>query len=713
MTISSLSFRGNARTGALLSVVCLLTLMLWVGCARAAVTVESFSLDVSDPYAGVPDTQAGAHADLDVSLSFEDPGEPETVKNLDVSAPPGVFVYPEATPRCGAADFGEFECTSNSQVGLVTVAANYEGDSNSLLGTAPVYLLVPGPGQIARLGFVVPALDIPVTIPISVRAGAGYGLDFSVQGFTQAAALAGLDLTLWAVPADPSHDSQRFARGSPAEPAGCPGVEGTGCIISGGTPSNASESPLLRNPTACTGPLTSTLEADSYQDPDNFYTATFAGPGVIGCNHLAFGPGLTAGLTTNEARTTSGLDLDIAVATEGATNPRGFSESDTKSIAVTLPPGLGVNQSAVETQGACSESEFESLGAGGPSGCADSSRIGTFTAGILGLEAPLEGSIYFGGSELPGVYRLFLSASGPAVNAKFVGLLQLDPETGQSNITFSNLPQFPFDDLDLEIASGPGLFLTPLECGSYEIRGVLTPWSSPLESYVVTDAVTLDSGPDGGPCPGPAEKVVVSLAPPSILANGSSASTATATVTDANGYGISGDEVAFLSSDPGEQIGTVTDDGNGSYTAQITSSITPGAAVITAIDESVEPEALGTATLLQFLGEHPASAPPPSPDTTPPDTRVLKSVLKRKPPIWIFRFGSSDPSATFRCGFDGHPLTACASPQTYKHPKPGLNTFTVLAVDAAGNEDPTPALTRFVVPKQSKHERGHRRAGIQ
>ena len=197
----------------------------------------------------------------------------------------------------------------------------------------------------------------------------------------------------------------------------------------------------------------------------------------------------------------------------------------------------------------------------------------------------------------------------------------------------------------------------------------------------------------------------MSLAPSSILANASSASTATATVSDANGYGIGGDEVAFHSSDPGEQIGAVTDHGNGSYTAQITSSTIPGTATITATDLSVEPEVFGTATLLQLEAGHPSSAATSSAALPPPGTVLRGRQLKPRKLQATFSFGSSDPSATFRCRLDGHPFAACASPQTYKHLRPGPHTFAVVAVDAAGNQDATPALTRFKLPARSKHER--------
>jgi len=95
------------------------------------------------------------------------------------------------------------------------------------------------------------------------------------------------------------------------------------------------------------------------------------------------------------------------------------------------------------------------------------------------------------------------------------------------------------------------------------------------------------------------EAIALSLNPGSIAAGGSSTSTATATVSDAEGDPTNGQQVTFTSSDPGERIGAVTDHGNGTYTATITSSKTAGHATITATDSSVTPNPRGTATLTQ------------------------------------------------------------------------------------------------------------------
>ncbi|MGI8412324.1 MAG: Ig-like domain repeat protein [Solirubrobacteraceae bacterium] len=80
-----------------------------------------------------------------------------------------------------------------------------------------------------------------------------------------------------------------------------------------------------------------------------------------------------------------------------------------------------------------------------------------------------------------------------------------------------------------------------------------------------------------------------------MVANGTSTTTAIATVTDSGGGHPSGRVVSFSSSDPAEEIGPTTDLRDGTYTATITSSTAVGPATITAVADSV----VGTATLTQ------------------------------------------------------------------------------------------------------------------
>jgi len=99
--------------------------------------------------------------------------------------------------------------------------------------------------------------------------------------------------------------------------------------------------------------------------------------------------------------------------------------------------------------------------------------------------------------------------------------------------------------------------------------------------------------------PGPAAKISLVPSPASIPANGIATATATATVTDAFGNPVPGDEVQITSSDPNEKISAVTDNGNGTYSATVTASDTVGSATLTATDVSVTPNATTTALLTQ------------------------------------------------------------------------------------------------------------------
>ena len=94
---------------------------------------------------------------------------------------------------------------------------------------------------------------------------------------------------------------------------------------------------------------------------------------------------------------------------------------------------------------------------------------------------------------------------------------------------------------------------------------------------------------------------------------------------------------------------------------------------------------------------------PPIPDTSPPDTTGLtgpKSLKANKP--GKFTFGSSELGSTFTCAIDKGPASSCTSPFAVKVKKAGKHTLTVIATDAAGNADPTPATTDFTVKKKKK-----------
>ncbi len=91
----------------------------------------------------------------------------------------------------------------------------------------------------------------------------------------------------------------------------------------------------------------------------------------------------------------------------------------------------------------------------------------------------------------------------------------------------------------------------------------------------------------------------------------------------------------------------------------------------------------------------------PSPDITPPDTRITAKQPDRAKlntnSIWVW-FDSTEPNSTFQCRIDdGNWIDSCTSGQEFDISSltDGLHQFFVRAFDAAGNADPTAARWEF------------------
>jgi hypothetical protein len=120
--------------------------------------------------------------------------------------------------------------------------------------------------------------------------------------------------------------------------------------------------------------------------------------------------------------------------------------------------------------------------------------------------------------------------------------------------------------------------------------------------------------------PGPGSAISISLGPATLPADGASGAVATATVTDANGNRAPGDSVSFTTDDAGAHVGPVTDNGDGTYSAAITSSLAVHTVSVTAVDASQSPALLAGASLVQVpapVPTPPATAQLPGPGNTP------------------------------------------------------------------------------------------------
>jgi hypothetical protein len=446
--------------------------------------------------------QAGGHPNLNVRMKLENAGEPEVVKDLTFNLPVGVFGNPGAIYKCEAADFALNECQPGSQAGIVVIFSNYEGTPNTTLGTAPVYnVKTIDEEETARLAFVAPTVNIPIGIPVSVRSGSDYGLRMEANSISQTVALSATNFTIWGSPSDPEHDVDRFHPGEPGEPPGCPGLGSTGCIPGPYPQAGKLPEPFIDNPSVCTGaPLPVSVDAVSYQDPNQVTHLVDSYPETTGCENQRFDPVFNLGLTTTEADAPSGLDIQLRA--------RQFLEgeaptpSNLRSATLRLPPGLTVNPDAADGQTSCSEAQA-GFGSDSAGNCPDNSKIGTVDVRTPALEAPLNGSLYIGEPQPGNQYRLFMIFDGFGIHAKLSADVHPDPDTGQLTVTMTDLPQVPFETFDLHLfASDRGLMATPTQCTLYNASSDLTPWNNTAATQHSSPFVTITNGPNGRSCPG-------------------------------------------------------------------------------------------------------------------------------------------------------------------------------------------------------------------
>jgi hypothetical protein len=440
--------------------------------------------------------QAGAHADLRSHIEFAYDHATgllaESPKDIRVDLPPGVVGNPKATPTCSQdllvrpGDLNPY-CPPETQIGIA-----YIGDVPGGEAKTPVYNLehsadVPGLFGINFLG-------VPVFIQPQVRPD-DYGITAGSYRTSQTHTVYSADVTLWAVPSDPSHDHLRYKIGS-VNPPDYAGYD---------NPSTAPRRPFLSNPTFCDGTaVTTTISANSWQVPDVFDTMSFTedldGTPFIneGCEKLAFDPTASVRTLSHTADAPTGLDVDLAIPYNDS--PDALATANVKKVRVTLPEGMSVSPSAATALGACSPQQL-ALGTNQPITCPSSSKIGTIEITTPVLDDPITGDIVVAqqnDNPSKSVLALYIVAQGPGFMLKLAGRVDADPVTGRLTATFDGNPQLPFDHLRVAFRGGSQAALaTPRDCGTYNAHIEITSWAS--DKVVSADSpITIDQGCDRG-----------------------------------------------------------------------------------------------------------------------------------------------------------------------------------------------------------------------
>lgn len=476
--------------------------------ASAAFGLKDLEISITGSN-GDPPLQAGSHPyAVTTKLAVETEVKSgkvvpvEETKDLKISLPPGFVGDPTAVSRCTAAEFlaGENgECPNSSAVGLTKVEFGEPGGFQ----VDPVYNLVPSPGTLFKLGFIVEG-RAPVTVDIRLNPEEPHNGIASPTNISQTLFFFGAELTVWGVPADPTHDS---LRGTCLDKAG----KSLGNNCSAGI----REKPFLTLPTSCADPLTADFEADSWQHPGVWFKETIAVQGSAdsrptGCAKLGFAPEISAQPTNHSAEGPSGLDFGVAVDDEGLISPTGKADSTVKKAVVTLPEGITLNPSVAEGLVTCSPAQLkaEKLDTAPGQGCPEASKIGTVEVETPLLEGELlKGSVFVATqnqnpfNSLVAIY-IVIRDRELGILVKLAAKIEPDPNTGRLITTLDDAPQLPFSSFSFHFREGGrSPLITPPLCGNYLVEAQFTPWANPAGPVPVPPAdFDIVGGVGGGPC---------------------------------------------------------------------------------------------------------------------------------------------------------------------------------------------------------------------
>jgi hypothetical protein len=475
---------------------CQKALFVIAGCIVAALALApgaKANLEFSSVSATLTETdgslsrQAGAHPDLTFEFSLP-AGPPEAVRDVELELPPGLLGNAEVLPTCSIQQmvngwYGAPNCPVSSQIGYIDL------ELSNAVNPVAVYNMEPGPEAPALFAF--QYLGAIATISAGVRPE-DYGVSSGSLEIPQILNVLAAKLTIWGVPADPSHDALRQGRGFGWIEPGFP---------------HSSEAPMvafLRNPTSCSAPAPFTVRGDSWEQPGIFDTRLLAEdsngtPFVFnGCENLKFAPKLTAQPTAAAAATPAGLEVEFEVPQNET--PDGLSTSDVRSTVLTFPTGMTVSPSSAQGLGSCGIAEI-GLGTNDPPSCPPSSKLGTVKIETPLLGEELEGDVILAKQKdnpFGSLLAMYMAVKGPGFYLKLPGRVDLDPQTGQVTASFSDTPQLPFSKLSLELKSGPRAPLTlPSACGTYAIQTEITPWSG-TDPVRGQSTFKVDQACDGG-----------------------------------------------------------------------------------------------------------------------------------------------------------------------------------------------------------------------
>ncbi|MET0600855.1 MAG: hypothetical protein ABW167_02595 [Baekduia sp.] len=447
------------------------------GTAHAAFGIVdgSFAAEARDG-AGNILTQAGARPDA--STSFElvrkidwrsgDFIPDEWLKDAVVDLPPGVVGNPTTMLECDPVAFSHGDgdhpnCPAGAVVGVTTSSAMSGGAITSF--KSPLWNLTPEDGTVAQFGFAIERTRVILTARL--RSDSDYGVSVVARNTPAGVGVINTKVTVWGVPADPSHNADReylFA----SEPHG-------------DLPTTP-RLPFFTSPTGCDTIPVTRIAVSSWQHPDVFTHALAESPQGTGCDLLDFAPTLKSVPTTGRPDTPSGLGVDLDLPQNQ--NPDGLATAHLKTAVVKLPEGMTINPSSADGLDACTDAQV-AFKTDLPVTCPAASKIGSVTAQTPVLTEPITGSLYVRSqnSDDPQSGEMFrvalvLSNKKRGLLVKLPGSVRVDPLTGRVETEFADNPQLPVSHIRITIGGGDRAPLaTPQSCQAASTDATLSSWA--------------------------------------------------------------------------------------------------------------------------------------------------------------------------------------------------------------------------------------------
>jgi hypothetical protein len=467
--------------------------------AQGGAELSSFTSTVSS-------LQAGAHADTTISFhlaqepaSVPGPGEfglevPKggAAKDIEVELPRGLLGDPQSAPTCTNGQLNAFTkgCPPSTQVGFAVL------DLTALGGVTPlssaVYNMRPEPGEVARFGLRLGGA-VNGFISVKLRDSGDYGVTTTVPNVFSGNPVVGTELTIWGVPADPSHDELRGCENPDLSqsPPTCP--EGT-------HPAGAPLLPFLTNAAQCGVPMSSTIRVDTWRHPGQYTEMTSEPFELHGCEAQAFEPALSVTPTATAASSPTGLNVNLKVP-QTWESPTGLATPPLRKTVISLPQGMTISPPSADGLQACSDAQV-AIGEDQAADCPEASRLGNVSVTTPLLAEPVSGGIYLGEqkSNLSGsgeMFRIFFVLKNEArgIEIKLPGHIAADPQTGQLTATFDETPQLPFSELNADFKAGPrSPLITPPECGRQTAAAQLSSWSTGSEPVSASSGFEVNQG---------------------------------------------------------------------------------------------------------------------------------------------------------------------------------------------------------------------------